>query len=101
MSKELAYAQLVLADRGRERLRVEKIQDIARFATLQSSGELMPPDLKPLVQHLTVCELCREDLDVLTAAINSEFQARMDFLSQDAGSLPERQAQEDWMWENR
>lgn len=101
MGKELVIAQVVLLNEDRERLRVENIQDLARFATMHFNGEFVPPDLRPLEQHLSTCELCRNDVTILTGALDSESQARLDFLDYEQADLSQRQAQEDWMWENR
>ncbi len=101
MSKELMRAQIELRYESRERLGVENIQDLARMATVQLTGEQTPPDLIPLERHLLNCELCRDDLDYLKGTILTEDYARLDFFHEQEVNSVEKQAQEDWMWENR
>ena len=101
MSKEYVFAQLALESEGRERLQVENIRDLGRFAFLTHNGASIPPDLKPLEQHLINCELCRNDVIDLRETLDFELKARADNIFTDEISCAERQAQEGWMWENR
>ena len=101
MSKEFMIAQQSLEYGERERLRIENIQDLARMAAIQLSGEETPPDLLPLERHLSTCEFCRDDIDYLKDSMNAENQARLYFFEDEAFDSTQRQIQEDWMWGNR
>lgn len=101
MGKEFALSQGALFNEGRERLRVENIQDIARLAVIQIAGELTPPDLIPLERHLPICEFCRDDLTFLKSSFNIERQAQIDYSQEMEADSREIQSQEDMMWENR
>lgn len=81
MSKEFYLAQVSM-DGDRERLQIEDVRGLAEYASFKFRGEDISPDLKPIEAHLEVCELCRDDVAYFTDALQSEFDAHMDFLSE-------------------
>lgn len=77
MSKEFYLAQVSM-ENDRERLQVEDVTNLARFAYLKYRGNDIPSDLLPIESHLEICELCRDDVAYFIDVLSTEMDIKME-----------------------